>query len=494
MQFTEDWFAYDDAIAMRTWLEEAIRTELFGPTFENSGPWQLMKPSRRDWIAPQASRCVSEESEQSSGLMYDNLPRIRGSPHSRQSNSATEHMDTHKGVQEGTITPIIDGSPARSKNEKQLEIRLHTDFLRLSASNSATEHMDTHKGVQEGTITPIIDGSPARSKNEKQLEIRLHTDFLRLSASNSATEHMDTHKGVQEGTITPIIDDSPARSKNEKQLEIRLHTDFLRLSASNSATEHMDTHKGVQEGTITPNTDGSPARSKNEKQLEMEGHRDFIQECAIEDEEWKWSPVYLLLRDFYGLSAYLPRPWKHTAEEWDLIEKFIKTKYRWLERTYFCSSIVVALQCTWRLHFSENITDVDLNTLSQRLEHVSQEKEFVSHLSLVQDLMRDAWDKVWIVSLKEKSEPSIRNSPQQQILANDIASFKAPSETPGHQHVMKRVCNHLSAIAGKAMTMCLYDPGPENLKDMWIRDCPKNEQEMIKKWKSRLYHTYVQFY
>jgi hypothetical protein len=344
VQFTEDWFAYDDAIAMRTWLEEAFRTELFGPTFENSGPLQLMKSSRRDWIAPQASRHVSEESEQSSALMYDSPPRIRGSPDSSQSNSATEHMEYHKGV---------------------------------------------------------------------------------------------------------------------------------------------------EEGTITPNTDGSPARSKNEKQLEMEGHRDFIQECAIEDEEWKWSPVYLLLRDFYGLSAYLPRPWKHTAEEWECI----KVKFKRWNKIYKRSSIVVALQCTWKLHFSEDITDVDLNTLSQRLEHVSQEKEFVSNLSRVQGLMRGQCYDIVRSSRRglvwaEIFEPSI----EQQILANDIASFKAPSETPGHQDVMKRVCKHLSDIAGHAMVMYPYDD-PEIFKDMWIRGCPKNKQEMlIKKWKRRLFDSYCYLY
>jgi hypothetical protein len=311
-----------------------------------------MKSSRRDWIAPQVSRHVSEESEQSSALMYDNRLRIRGSPHSRQSNSGTEHMDTHKGVQEGTITPKLDGSPARSNNEKQLE---------------------------------------------------------------------------------------------------------------------------------------------------MEGHRDFIQECAVEDEEWKWSPVYLLLRDFYGLSAYLPRPWKHTAEEWHLIPKFIQAKFYWLKKKIVePSSIVVALQCTWKLHFSENIIDVDLNTLSQKLEIVSQEKEFVSNLSRIPGLMRGQCDDIGRSSQRhlvweEMFEPSIRNSRNQQILANDIASFKAPSETPVHQDVMKRVCKHLSDIAGHAMVMHPYDP--ENFKDMWIRGCSKYEQEMlIKKWKSRLFKSYSDFY
>jgi hypothetical protein len=327
VQFTEDWFAYDDAIAMRTWLEEAIRTELFGPTFENSGPWQLMKSSRRDWIAPQASRCVSEESEQSSALMFDKPPRIRGS------------------------------------------------------------------------------------------------------------------------------------------------------SQSNSATEHMDTHKGVQEGTITPNTDGSPARSKNEKQLEMEGLRDFIQECAIEDEEWNWSPVYLLLRDFLCLSAYLPRPWKHTAEEWGLIQKFIEAKYPY--PFYFRSFILAALQLTWKFNFSEDITDVRLNTLSQRLEHVSQEKDFVSNLSRVQRLM---------VSRKWHA----MSSQEEKRLANDIAAFKAPSETPRHQDVMKRVCKELNCIAF-SMQDKLRDT--EEFKDMWIRGCSKTKQVLlIIKWKSELHNRFRGIY
>ncbi len=98
VQFTEDWFAYDNATAMWTWLEEANWTELVGPTFENVGPWQLVKSSR-DWIARWACRHVSEETEQSSILMFGSPPTIRGSPHTKESNSATEHMDTHTGVQ-----------------------------------------------------------------------------------------------------------------------------------------------------------------------------------------------------------------------------------------------------------------------------------------------------------------------------------------------------------------------------------------------------------
>jgi hypothetical protein len=214
----------------------------------------------------------------------------------------------------------------------------------------------------------------------------------------------------------------------------------------------------------------------------------------MEDEEWKWSPVYLLLRDHFGLSAYLPRPRKHTAEEWHLIQKFIQAISNVCKKIYNHRSIVVTLQSTWKLHFSENITDVDLNTLSQRLEHVSQEKEFVSNLSRVQGLMRIQLDYMWRSSgcnqVLDLGKPSSR---KEQLLANDIAFFKAPSETPGHQDVMKRVCKYLSDIAGHAMVM--HPDDLENFKDMWIRGCPRNEQEMlIKKWKSRLFNSYEGLY
>ncbi len=233
-------------------------------------------------------------------------------------------------------------------------------------------------------------------------------------------------------------------------------------------------------------------QSKNQKQLEMEGHRAFIQECAVEDEEWKWSPVYLLLRDFSDLTGEFPRPWKHTAEEWSQILTFVSCHFSY----YFePSSIVVALQLTWKLHFSENVTDVDLNALSQRLEHVSQEMEFGSNLSRVGKLMSSAWhemerdNNLW--NGLWPWEPSVRASQEQQILANDIAFFEAPLETPGHREVMKRICNHLVSIATHAMVKDC----PVFLKDMWIGGCPKNEQEMlIQKWKKIVSASYCTLY
>ncbi|CAM6055235.1 unnamed protein product [Sphagnum tenellum] len=63
------------------------------------------------------------------------------------------------------------------------------------------------------------------------------------------------------------------------------------------------------------------------------------------------------------------------------------------------------------------------------------------------ELNMKLWNAMWV----EMCEPSVRTSQEQQILANDIGFFKAPLETPGHQEVMKRICNHLVGIAGHAM-------------------------------------------
>jgi hypothetical protein len=162
------------------------------------------------------------------------------------------------------------------------------------------------------------------------------------------------------------------------------------------------------------------------------------------------------------------------------------------------------LQLTWKLHFSEDITDVDLNALSQQLEHVSQEKEFGNNLSRVGQLMRSQWDNIsqdepemdlWNHLWEKMCQPSVRTSQEQQVLANDIAFFKAPLETPGHQEVMKRICNHFVDIARHAMSVVSVKDFPEFLKDMWIGGCPKNEQEMlIKKWKGIVSESYNTWY
>ncbi len=94
------------------------------------------------------------------------------------------------------------------------------------------------------------------------------------------------------------------------------------------------------------------------------------------------------------------------------------------------------------------------------------------------------WNGLW------PHEPSVRTS--QELLANDIGFFKAPLETPGHQEVMKRICNHLVGIAGHAMSV---NDCPEFLKDMWIGRRPKNEQEMlIQKWKKIVSASYCTLY
>ncbi len=254
-------------------------------------------------------------------------------------------------------------------------------------------------------------------------------------------------------------------------------------------------HKGftdaaIQEGTkwqlgcipqMTGETYGSlvnlPAGSKEHKQVEMGGHTDFIQECAVEDEKWTWSPLYLLLRDFSLLSTELPRPWNHTAEEWDSVKEFIVTNQATRIEYHGCPPpIVMAIKFTWNLHFDGGIEDVQLSELKEQLENASQEKEFGNNLSRIQHLMMSRWHG-WSLE---------RERQEQQILANDVASFKATSESPGHQEVIKRVCSLFVGMAHHAMKV-MVNLHSECLKDMWIGGHLKCEQVMLnEKWRKIL--------
>jgi hypothetical protein len=216
-----------------------------------------------------------------------------------------------------------------------------------------------------------------------------------------------------------------------------------------------------------------PAGSKGHKHGMMEGHMDFIQECAVEDEKWKWSPLYLFLRDFSLLSTHLPRPWKHTAEEWDSVLEFsVMNQVTRVEGHSNIPNIVMALADIWTLHFHEKIENVDLNKLPDQLEHLSQEKEFGNNLSRLQRIMVRQF---------------AMGSQEQRILANDIASFKATSESPGHQEVIKRVCNYFVGIAHEAMKdMMEFDP-QKNVKEMWIGGHLECDREtLINLWNDTL--------
>jgi hypothetical protein len=139
--------------------------------------------------------------------------------------------------------------------------------------------------------------------------------------------------------------------------------------------------------------------------------------------------------------------------------------------------IVKALAGTWTLHFDENIENVDLNKLPDQLEHLSQEKEFGNNLSRLQRTM-----------LRQFA----LESQEQQILANDIASFKATSESPGHQEVIKRVCNHFVGIAHEAMEGMMEFGPQKNVKEMWIEGHLECDREtLIKLWNDTLSQCFV---
>jgi len=77
---------------------------------------------------------------------------------------------------------------------------------------------------------------------------------------------------------------------------------------------------GVFEGIETIDTTGLAMGSENHEHVQVEGDA-----LEVEDEEWGWSPLFCLLRDFpeFRPPDFPERPWKHTREESDVIRKFL---------------------------------------------------------------------------------------------------------------------------------------------------------------------------
>ncbi len=180
----------------------------------------------------------------------------------------------------------------------------------------------------------------------------------------------------------------------------------------------------------------------------------------------------LSLRDFSLLSTYLPCPWNHTTEEWHSVLNFtVMNPVTGPGFNTYANAIVMALAHTWRIHFGNYVACVDLNKLPDQLENLSQEKEFGNNLSRVQRVLRSVF---------------VEETEEDQILANDIASFKATSETPGHQEVIKRVCNYFVSIARVAMDDIMKFH-PQFAKEMWIAGHLECDREpLIDMWKHTL--------
>jgi hypothetical protein len=110
-----------------------------------------------------------------------------------------------------------------------------------------------------------------------------------------------------------------------------------------------------------------------------EGHA-----LEVEDEEWGWSSLFCLLRDFLEFRPpdFPPHPWKHTIEKIDVIHKFFKDCKAQRTKPSRTPLIVLALKATWHFHFGNGSSIIEhYPKLVEKLEHVSRDKEFVDKLS-----------------------------------------------------------------------------------------------------------------
>jgi hypothetical protein len=185
---------------------------------------------------------------------------------------------------------------------------------------------------------------------------------------------------------------------------------------------------GVSEVTETVDTSRLAVVSENHEHVQVEGDGEG-HALEVEDEEWGWSPLFCLLRDFpeFRPPDFPPRPWKHTIEEFDVIKRFLKDCKAQRTKPSRPPLIVLALKATWHFHFGNGSSIIEhYPKLVEKLEHVSRDQAFVNNLSRMQHLMRTG--SGWITSYAKilfLTIPKDHRDEQQPTLEDDVSSFNA---------------------------------------------------------------------
>ncbi|CAK9871916.1 unnamed protein product [Sphagnum jensenii] len=247
---------------------------------------------------------------------------------------------------------------------------------------------------------------------------------------------------------------------------------------------------GMFEVTETVDTSGLGMGSENHEHVEVEGDGEG-HALEVEDEEWGWSPLFCLLRDFPKLRPpdFPPRPWKHTIEELDVIQKFLIDRKAHRTKPSRPPLIVLALKATWHFHFGNGSSIMEhYSKLEEKLEDVSKDKEFVNNLSRMQHLMRTecgsmtGYAKILFLTIQDPYADD-----GQPTLEDDVSSFTATSEICEHKEVIKRVVDWLIGTCCVLEDLCwsFY------LEDMW--HSPRKYEKNIISHETKLWESDCKF-
>jgi hypothetical protein len=216
-------------------------------------------------------------------------------------------------------------------------------------------------------------------------------------------------------------------------------------------------------------------------QVEVDGEGHALE---VENEEWGWSPLFCLLRDFPELRPpdFPERPWKHTREEFYVIHVFLIRRKVHRTKPLRPPLIVLALKATWHFHFGYGSSILEhYPKLVEKLEHVSQDKEFVDNLSQMQHLMKTKFGEITgYAKILFLTIPDGYGDKKRPTLEDDVSAFKATSESLEHQKVVKKVFDWLIGVACCVLEDYLLYPG-----DMWYSTQKYNKEttsSAIKEW------------
>jgi len=246
---------------------------------------------------------------------------------------------------------------------------------------------------------------------------------------------------------------------------------------------------GVFEVTETVDTTRLAVVSENHEHVEVEGDREG-HALEVEDEEWGWSPLFCLFRDFpeFRPPNFPPRPWKHTEEEFDVIHKFLKRRKTHRTET-MCPGIVLALKATWHFHFGNGSSIIEhYPKLVEKLAYVNQDREFVHNLLRMQHLMTDKqghltrYGRLLFLEFPGSFPPW--EKPPPLTLEDDVSSLKATFTSHEHQEVFTRVLDSLILITRFAMEHLASDVQ----MDMWHLAQNYGKELAMSHWKHHCFH------
>lgn len=191
---------------------------------------------------------------------------------------------------------------------------------------------------------------------------------------------------------------------------------------------------------------------------------DNAEKIRIEQEQWGWSPIYRILKE-WPLHAFPSAPWAHTQEEWVEIEKTLleNVSTQPLSLEVECPHIVRAFSILFRTLYGHTrpLSHPDAGlTLQCILDFAVDREKSVALTNIVQNLEASGWalfpglDSVVdsFTNLHSDTVALLGYEPEKQVA------------------VVEKIRSFVGRVAHRAISDMVRMQRSAELEDMWFKD------------------------